>query len=134
LTKLSREAVEYGKQQGKLPHEILLDMTREVAKIATSVDQATGEITYGYVIRSEADRRDAAKAAAPYFAPKLSTVETIASMSDAELDEIIRSAAAEAALGPGPAREGEEAEAEDGEGTSSSATRSSPARRRIGPA
>lgn len=57
--------------------------------------------------------KDAAKAAAPYFAPKLSTVETISGLTDEQLNEIIASAAAEAEVGLGIDGEGEEDESEE---------------------
>jgi hypothetical protein len=62
--------------------------------------------------------KDAAKAAAPYFAPRLSTVETIAGLSDEQLDEIIKCAAAEAEDGAGDDGEGEEDEATEPSTTS----------------
>lgn len=61
LNKASREQRERAATSGMLPHEFLLAVTR-------------GEAIGGYV-PSFAERLEAAKAAAPFFAPKLSAVE-----------------------------------------------------------
>lgn len=59
--KASRETRERAAASGLLPHEFLLAVTR-------------GEAVDGYV-PSFAERLEAAKAAAPFYAPKLSAVE-----------------------------------------------------------
>ncbi len=70
-----------------LPHEFLLSVTR-------------GETIDGYM-PSFAERLEAAKAAAPFYAPKLSAVEAtlvnkpIEQMTDAELEALIQAYAAE---------------------------------------
>lgn len=126
---VTREARALARATGELPHEILLRMAREhVAKVPLSVDQETGEIKYQHVIRDDEFRKDAAKAAAPYFAPRLSSVETIQGMSDDELDAIIRSAAAEAGVGLGLDGEGTEGDAPEDDARSSAPARP---RRRI---
>jgi hypothetical protein len=63
-------------------------------------------------------RRDAAKAAAPYYAPKISTVEVINGVSDNELDQIIERAAAEAGVSLGTGGESQTDEGEDSGGES----------------
>jgi hypothetical protein len=57
--------------------------------------------------------KDAAKAAAPYFAPKISTVEVIQGVSEHELDRIIALAASEAGVSLGIGGEGQEDETPD---------------------
>jgi hypothetical protein len=70
---------------GDLPHEWLLKIMR-------------GDMFYhdGVKVRPTIEMRiDCAKAAAPYFAPKLAQVQVTENMTDADLDHIIKSAAAE---------------------------------------
>ncbi len=94
--------VKYHAQHGDLPHEILLKLARGEPLVkgydpnGDPIRDAEGHILYWYP--TEAERVDAAKAAAPYFAPKLSTVEVIRGTSDAELLQIISGAAAAAGL------------------------------------
>lgn len=54
------------------------------------------------------ERIECAKAAAPYFAPRLSSVEVIKGLTDHELDAIIAGAAAEAGVSLGAGGEGGE--------------------------
>ena len=121
MSKLAKDAREQAQQTGKLPHEILLEMARgpfEHYVHATDadgnkvIDAETGDWVYvkQLVVMDFEGRRDAAKAAAPYFAPKISTVEVIHGVGDAELDAIIAGAAAEAGVGIGPPGEGEASE------------------------
>lgn len=126
---MSREAREKAKATGQLPHEILLSMCRgepqlqwqlqknEAGAVIVDAD-GTPLMTKQYVVLDIEARRAAAIAAAPYFAPKLSAVETIQAMSEEELDEIIRSNAAEAGVSLGVDGEGPAGEAEDDEGGS----------------
>ena len=89
LNKASRETRERAAASGLLPHEFLLAVTR-------------GEVVDGYV-PSFAERMEAAKAAAPFYAPKLSAVEadlnhggplqpilnvTLGKLTDAQLVEV----------------------------------------------
>lgn len=112
-SKINKSIREAAAATGDLPHEILLKMARglpvRVMVDSGRVDEDGAPI---FVEKWQAldpeGVRDAAKAAAPYFAPKLSTVETITGLTDEQLDEIIRSAAAEAALSVGDAGEGAE--------------------------
>lgn len=75
--KASRETREKAAASGMLPHEFLLAVTR-------------GEAVDGYV-PSFAERLEAAKAAAPFYAPKLSAMEatltrkSFVEMTDEEL-------------------------------------------------
>lgn len=61
VSKVTREAVERARETGQLPHEFLLRITR-----GESIDGRTPTIQ---------QRIDAAKAAAPYFAPRLTPTE-----------------------------------------------------------
>lgn len=107
MSKLAKDARAKAEQTGLLPHEILLSMARgEPAQIVEIDDQGNRKIRYEPLDKE--DVRDAAKAAAPYYAPKISTVEVIQGVSDADLDEFIARAAAEAGLGIGPGGEGQE--------------------------
>lgn len=119
VSKLSKEAREKALNDGdgRLPHEILLDMARgnpQPVKTA-NMDEQTGEVTVK-VIRYEMpdleQRRDAAKAAAPYYAPKISTIEVTSGVNDDELDRIIAGLATEAGVSLGTGGEGETGEAE----------------------
>ena len=111
MNKLSQEAVNLAKQTGKLPHEILLEIARGNPICVLRMEE--GSLKPVYVMTDPAQVLDAAKAAAPYFAPKISTVEVIAGVSDHELDRIIALAAAEAGISLGTSGEGEEAEEEE---------------------
>ncbi len=110
LSKIAAEAREKAQATGLLPHEILLSVARGEAQFKEVVDPKTGEITR---VREHYDlpiRLDAAKAAAPYYAPKISTVEVITGVPDAELDLIIAQLAREAGISAGAS--GEESEGE----------------------
>lgn len=116
MSKLAKEARERAQETGELPHEILLSIARGNPQPVRSVayDEDSGEITVkitGYEIPDLEQRKDAAKAGAPYFAPKISTVEVISGVSDDELDNIIALAAAEAGVSLGSVGEGQESEA-----------------------
>lgn len=83
LNRASRAIRERAAASGLLPHEFLLAVTR-------------GELIDGYK-PSFAERLDAAKASAPFYAPKLSSVEASVGlgndferMSDEELEALIR--------------------------------------------
>jgi hypothetical protein len=85
------------KRVGELPHEFLLRVSQGL------------QIRHGRKLHEPTweDRMEAAKAAAPFFAPKLSTVEVIRDVSDVNLDEIIRRAAAETGISVSFSRESE---------------------------
>ena len=120
MNKLAREAREEAKRTGRLPHEILLDIARGDLIQQKRIDPSTGEIIQLPVCPTLEQRIDAAKAAAPYFAPKISTVEVISGVADHELDRLIALAASEAGFsitagGEIPQDEGDGSEA-DGAG------------------
>lgn len=126
--KLSREAREkaLATGDGMLPHEFLLKIVRGEPIFRKEVHPVTGQEV---VIQEQYDfeaRKDAAKAAAPYYAPKISTVEVISGVSDNELDSIIARAAAEAGISLGTGGEGEE-----GEAAQSKPSAGEPTRRRV---
>lgn len=100
-----------GLMTGKLPHEILLDFARGDPIRCARCNPTTGEIIgYTYVVPDIEMRTDCAKAAAPYYAPRLAQIDFGAAMTEEELDAAIAElTAAEAGLPP-PV-EGEEAEA-----------------------
>lgn len=117
MNKLAREAREIAARSGKLPHEILLDIARgNVIEQKFYADD--GQPITRRLIPDLEQIKDAAKAAAPYFAPKISTVEVIQGVNDDELDRIIALAAAEA--GVSLSTGGEEPEDEDEAGGDSS--------------
>jgi hypothetical protein len=118
VNRLQREAQERAKQEGELPHEILLKMARGLpVRVMVDSGKVNEDGSRIFVEEWKAldveQVRDAAKAAAPYFAPKLSTVETITGLTDEQLDEIIRGAASEAEVSLSDDGEGPPAEAEE---------------------
>lgn len=110
INKLARDAREAAKLTGMLPHEILLSQARGEPQRVYSVDPQ-GVISFRLQCPTMEQQTDAAKAAAPYYAPKISTVEVITGVGDDELDAIIAGAAAEAGVGISVDGEGEEEEA-----------------------
>jgi hypothetical protein len=116
-TRLTQEAIRRAEQTGLLPHEILLDMARgkpQKVQHVKTLDDGSVRVEEEWVSVDLETQKDAAKAAAPYYAPKLSTVETVQGMSDDDLDQLLASLAAEAGLAPGPGREGQEGEGQEG--------------------
>lgn len=103
MNRLAKEARAAAKETGALPHELLLQwgrgepMSRKVPGPNSNPRDPTTWVTE-YIPVEEDAMRDSAKAAAPYYAPKISTVEIIAGVSDADLDEFITRSAAEAGL------------------------------------
>lgn len=93
-------------ETGMLPHEILLSMARGEPQTEYYVDKESAEIMTRVVTVDLEARRDAAKAAAPYYAPKMATVELVKTVSDDELDAIIAELASQAGVGVGAAGEG----------------------------
>jgi hypothetical protein len=116
MNKMARDARDAARETGALPHELLLawgrgePMSRKVPPPDATEEQLRDPSTW--VMQYEPvdgdAMRDAAKAAAPYYAPKISTVEVIGGVSDADLDEFIARAAAEAGLSVGTGGEGQE--------------------------
>lgn len=107
--RLAIEARERAQATGELPHEFLLRIARgePIFRKVVALDGNTKEVQEEY---SFEDRKDAAKAAAPYFAPKISTVEVIRGVADDELDSIIAKLATETGLSAGLSGETEEDE------------------------
>lgn len=106
MSKLAKDAREKAQQTGMLPHEILLEMARG-RPIQTLVPIAGAEgldadgnqlFATKFVVPDFEQMKDAAKAASPYFAPKISTVEMISGVSDDDLDAIITGSASEAGV------------------------------------
>lgn len=112
--RMSMAAREAAARTGLLPHEILLSIARGEPQ-TLKVPNDKGEVKERLVGVSLEDVKDAAKAAAPYFAPKMSAVELISGVADDDLDELIKSAAAEAGFGLTTGGEGEEGEDEEAE-------------------
>lgn len=122
MSKLAHEARERAQAEGQLPHEILLSMARGEPQVQITVD-ADGGRTEKWVSMDLDSRRDAAKAAAPYYAPKISTVEVIGGVADEQLDEFIARLAAEAGVSLGAPGEGETYEDGDAEAPRSGSRR-----------
>lgn len=109
--RLALEARARARETGELPHEFLLRVMRgEIieGQVWDTVRQCA------VVVYESADlqtRIDAAKACAPYFAPKMSSVEVVGTLfskvPDHELNCILESAAAAAGITVGLAGEGE---------------------------
>jgi len=109
MNRLAKEARELAQRTGRLPHEILLDIARGKPVGIPRIDQQSGEIIWiregvplcDFVVPDLPAIIESAKAAAPYYAPKISTIEVIQGVSDHELDRIIALAASEAGLSVG---------------------------------
>lgn len=82
VSKVNRLAIEEAHRTGMLPHEFLLKISR-----GGRIDGKKPDL---------AMRISCAKAAAPYYAPKLSAVELIKDLNDEELEAIIAGTANEA--------------------------------------
>ena len=112
--RLTQQAISLAQESGLLlPHEILLRVANGRAIKVDRVD-GIGRVHTEIVFFGPEAMVDAAKAAAPYYAPKLSNVGVIQGVSDEELDAIIAGAAAEAEISLGTDGEGEEGEDEEG--------------------
>lgn len=107
MNALSKRARELAASTGRLPHEILLSIARGVP-IELQEVQPDGTLRPRYEAVTAEQVLDAAKAGAPYYAPKISTVEVVSGVDNATLDELIARAAAEAGLSVAPGGEGEE--------------------------
>ncbi len=116
-TNILMESVLRAKADGQLPHEFLLEVARG-QPIRHGKDNEDG--THNYYTPDFAMRLDAAKAAAPYYAPKLSTVEVVKGMDDDVLDQTIAGLAREAGI----------TITVSGEGTEEQTTISDPAQQR----
>ena len=112
INRLAKEARDKAAATGVLPHEFLLMIVRGEPIFRIEIEPSTGKKIHVLEQYDFEARRDAAKAAAPYYAPKISTVEVINGVSDNELDQIIARAAAEAGISLGPSGESTEDEGE----------------------
>jgi hypothetical protein len=95
---------------GLLPHEILLTLARGEPINQRILNPETGEVR---VLPHYPDidlMVSAAKAAAPYYAPKLAATQVFPGVSDADLDELIAGLATETGIAVSPSRTGEEGE------------------------
>ena len=119
---MAARAREWAEQTGDLPHEILLKIARGQAVCIPVISPETGlfelddegHFKRKWLTATSLDEIvDAAKAAAPYFAPKISTIQVIQGVPDHELDEFIARAAAEAGVALGAGGEGQAEQAED---------------------
>lgn len=115
MSKIAKAAREKAIATGELPHEFLLRIVRGEAIYRDHVHARTKEVTKVAEVYGFPERIDAAKAAAPYYAPKISTVEVIHGVSDDELDAIIARAASEAGVSISPSGEGEESSETEGD-------------------
>ncbi len=114
LNKITQEARLRAMEQGDLPHEFLLRVSRGEL-IKTKVVDEDGVITFRYDQPDLDKRIDAAKAAAPYYAPKLATVELITGISDDDLDQLIAESASAAGFSLTAGGEGQADPGTDGE-------------------
>jgi hypothetical protein len=105
MNSLSKKARELAASTGKLPHEILLNIARGIP-IEVQEVQPDGTFKPKYEPVTPDQVLDAAKAGAPYYAPKISTVEVVGNLDDATLDSLLERAAAEAGLSLAPGGEG----------------------------
>lgn len=114
ISRMSKEAREKAAATGMLPHEFLLAITRGERILRWAPHPDPEQAAAGVVVQVEEkytfeDRKDAAKAAAPYFAPRISAVEVIKGTPEHELDAIIAQLAAKAGVDLGAGGEGQEA-------------------------
>lgn len=94
--KMSRRAREEAAKHGLLPHEWLLEVMRGHLMTHKAIDQ-DGKLIEVVVVPTFEERCDAARAAAPFYAPKLVSQHVkldgamgYHTLSDKELDERIR--------------------------------------------
>jgi hypothetical protein len=104
LNKMAREAREAAQATGLLPHQILLKMARGEL-ITVRFVQPDGKVVERQECCDMDGMRDAAKSAAPYYAPRLNAIELNKDLTDDELDEFIKRTASEEGIGLGPGGE-----------------------------
>lgn len=116
--KLAIESRLRAQMTGELPHEFLLRVARGELIKGQAWDPVRQCAVDVYESADLATRIDAAKAAAPYYAPKLQSVEVVSTLfgnaTDDDLDRLITESAAAAGVSLGLAREGEAAEEDTG--------------------
>ena len=114
LNKRTKELIAKAESTGLLPHEILLEVARGKPLEEWHVHPQTGDRVRVWTRPADlTERLQAARDAAPYYAPKLQTVEVIQGLTDDSLDSLIAQLAAEAGVGLTPDGEGEEDPPED---------------------
>lgn len=128
--RLAQDNIDKAAAHGMLPHEFLLAIvrgeriTRTIVEIETDGNgdpvEVVREVDEKYDFK---DRQVAARDAAPYYAPRISTVEVITGVADDDLDAIIASLAKETGLSTGPVGEGTQAEGVRPEAGSTSSSR-----------
>lgn len=74
-SKFTAEAREAAASTGKLPHEILLSIARGEPVTVSGVDEETGQVVERQYFPDLPEIIDAAKAAAPYYAPKFAQIQ-----------------------------------------------------------
>jgi len=94
LSKIAEESRQLALATGELPHQLLLRIARGEVIYRETVDKdgKVSRVVENYDFEA---RKSAAVAAAPYYAPKISTVEVITGVNDDELDRIIKELAAQ---------------------------------------
>lgn len=99
---MTRKAREEAQRTGLLPHEILLDIARgnpQIIQVPRDQPDGTTLIEESLVGVTMEERKDAAKAAAPYYAPRISAMEITKGLGDDDLDRLIAEFAAQAGIG-----------------------------------
>lgn len=122
--KLSRAAIAAASANGELPHMFLLRIMRGEVMSTDVMNPETGQLSKVYQVPDLPMRMDAAKAAAPYFAPKLQAVEFSASLADEELNQLLAIYGAQAGFSLAPVQPGGSQEEEDGTTTTTQAAES----------
>lgn len=111
LNKRTKQRIEAAEATGLLPHEILLSIARGEPQMEVHVNPITNERVVQYTAPADLPQRlQAATSAAPYYAPKLQTVEVIQGLNDDSLDSLIAQLASEAGISLAADGEGEEEE------------------------
>ena len=109
ISKRAQADIQAARDTGLLPHEILLHIARGLPLQEITVHPITGEQVTTFLPPAPLDVRvTAAKDAAPYYAPKLATVEVLTNIQDDDLDSLIASLATQAGISLGTDGEGEE--------------------------
>lgn len=116
LNRLSRAAVEAAQATGEMPHMFLLRIMRGEVVSTDVMNPETGQLTKVYQVPDLPMRMDAAKAAAPFFVPKLQAVEVSQALSDEELDDMLKQYGAQAGLSIAARTAAEDEEGDDHEG------------------
>lgn len=116
ISKLSKEAREKAAATGILPHEFLLMVTRGEV-ITTKYLDEEGNVQERVEEIDLEKRIEAAKASAPYFAPKISAIQFLNGANDDELNQLIAQLTAQAGVAASLGGESEEGEDSEGSGS-----------------